>query len=95
MMVFSLDMYERRLGISLTWWKTLPPNSHLLGRMVAGLGGEGRSSGFVVCEHIELPTFHKVLEVPIGKVSVLVVAEGRGSLRHSEQGVRRRGQQLI
>ena len=53
--------------------------------MVAGLGGEGRSKGFVVCEHMELPTFHKMLEVPIGKVSVLVEVRASQLAQASER----------
>ena len=36
--------------------------------MVVGLGGEGESQGFVICEQVELPTFHKVVEVSDGEI---------------------------
>ena len=36
--------------------------------MVAGLGGEGESQGFMIREQVELPTFHKVAEVADGEI---------------------------
>lgn len=40
-----------------------------MGLVVARLEGEGKSHGFVICEHVEPPTFHKVLEVKNGKIT--------------------------
>ena len=36
--------------------------------MVAELGGEAESQGFVIREQVKLPTFHKVAEVSDGEI---------------------------
>ena len=38
------------------------------GRKIPGLGGKSKSERFVVCEYMELATFHKVAEMADGKV---------------------------